>query len=114
MIQCTVTLDREDIIGILADVFGVDADKVQMNYVETDIEDDIRAVIGMPNPLKKAKNQINMLGHIYKNEGTRLLLQEARDRILKREFQKEEGSRNDWDPMRDLRITCREVPKEMG
>lgn len=97
MIQCTVTLDREDIIKILAKQFGVDPDRIQMHYVETSIEDDIRAVIDMPNPLTG----------LYHDEYTH-------DDMLKREFQKKEGSGNDWDPMRDLRITCREVPKEMG
>lgn len=52
MIRCTVTLDREDIIKILAKQFGVDPDRIQMHYVETSIEDDFRAVIDMPNPLR--------------------------------------------------------------
>jgi len=92
MIKNTITMDREDIIGILADVFGVDADKVKMNYVETDIEDDIRAVIEMPNPLTR----------LYHDEYTH-------DDMLKREFQKKEGSGNDWDPLRNLRDTFKQI-----
>lgn len=45
MIQNIVTMDRDDIINILADLFRTERNKVKLYFVETVIEDDIRAEI---------------------------------------------------------------------
>lgn len=55
MIRNTVTMDREDIIRILAEKFDVETTKVKLYFVENVIEDDIRAEIELPNPLKDSK-----------------------------------------------------------
>ena len=51
MIRNTVTMDREDIIRILAEKFDVETTKVKLYFVENVIEDDIQ----LPNPLKDSK-----------------------------------------------------------
>lgn len=62
MIRNTVTMDREDIIRILAEIFDVETTKVKLYFVENVIEDDIRAEIELPNPLKDAKgNEVKTL-----------------------------------------------------
>ena len=48
MIRNTVTMDREDIIRILAEKFDVETTKVKLYFVENVIEDDIRAEIELP------------------------------------------------------------------
>lgn len=55
MIRNTVTMDREDIIRILAEKFDVETTNVKLYFVENVIEDDIRAEIELPNPLKDSK-----------------------------------------------------------
>lgn len=58
MIRNTVTMDREDIIRILAEKFDVETTKVKLYFVENVIEDDIRAEIELPNPLKDSKTVV--------------------------------------------------------
>ena len=53
MIRNVVTMDREDIIRILAEKYGVGLEKVKLYYTETVIEDDIRAEILLENPYQK-------------------------------------------------------------
>ena len=53
MIRNVVTMDREDIIRILAEKYGVGREKVKLYYIETVIEDDIRAEILLENPYHK-------------------------------------------------------------
>lgn len=53
MIRNVVTMDREDIIRILAKKYGVGREKVKLYYIETVIEDDIRAEIQLENPYQK-------------------------------------------------------------
>lgn len=45
MIQNIITMDRDDIINILAELFRTERNKVKLYFVETVIEDDIRAEI---------------------------------------------------------------------
>ena len=45
MIRTTVTLEKEDLKKILAECFHANPDDVDIYYVETMIEDDIRATI---------------------------------------------------------------------
>ena len=58
MIRNTVTMDREDIIRILAEKFDVETTKVKLYFVKNVIEDDIRAEIELPNPLKDSKTVV--------------------------------------------------------